>query len=281
MTFHERLKASGGTEENKDRAEYLIMASRDERRREERRKRGKILSFSKASQRRCRDRLSELPLKEMPLMLDLTFPDKKPTLEDAKKYFLAFEVRFLRAYSGAGAFWKEEVAIRKSGENKGQLAPHFHVLIYGLKGKKREFTKWAKVAWYEIVGSEDPRHKKHGVWVKEAYEKADGRNFRSYLRKYIGKRFEIEGLDGIGRLWGYFGNVPFGTVFTMEEETTIVYDVLRWFRKREIALYRKWRKASVSFNAKAPPPGLRFFDTASPARVLDMVNLAKDNRVPF
>jgi hypothetical protein len=280
-TFQEKLRDSSGNEENKGRAEYMVQTLREQKNERARAKRGNILSFSKSSQRRCRDKLSELPINEMPLMLDMTFPDQMPTLEEAKKMFIAFEVRFLRAYPEVGAFWKEEVTRRKSGENKGKIAAHFHVLVYGLKGKRREFTRWAKQAWYEVVGSNDPRHKKYGVWVKEAYEKPGGRSFRSYLRKYIGKRFELEGLEGIGRLWGYFGNVPFGTVFVMEEDTSIVFAVMRWFRKREEALYRQWHQTNILFRAKSPPPGNRFFDTASPARVLDMVNLAKDNRVPF
>lgn len=225
--------------------------------------------------------MSELPLHEMPLMLDMTFPDQMPTLEDAKAMFIAFEIRFLRAYPGAGAFWKEEVTIRKSGENKGKIAAHFHVLVYGLKGKRREFTRWAKQAWFEVVGSEDPRHKKFGVWVKEAYEKPGGRSFRSYLRKYIGKRFEIEGLEGIGRLWGSFGDVPFGTVFIMEEDSSLCFVILRWFRNREKALFREWRKKNANFQSRGPAPGVRFFDTAVPGRVLEMMDLARDNQVPF
>lgn len=280
-SLSERLYCAPGMEGNKENALELIKALRAGANKEKRKARGKIVRFSKFSQRSCRDKLSELERSELPLMVDLTFPDEIPSLEDTKRYFHNFEMRIKRAYPGVGVFWKEEVIERKSGQNKGKIAAHFHTLVYGVKDKKREFTRWVKRAWYEIVGSNDPRHKKHGAWVKEAYEKGRGRGFRSYLRKYMGKGFEYENLEGIGRLWGYFGNVPFGEVRVIEEDTKIVFGVLRILRKKERAYRRMLVNEGIMRISREPPKGKRFFDTGQSERMTELIDLVRDKYVPF
>ena len=119
-------------------------------------KRGVCGLMSRASQRRLRDRLNQVQLVALPLILTLTYPGLFPLDSRTwKRHKRAFGLRLKRAYPGAGWIWVLEYQIRG--------APHFHMLVFGIPWLDRE---WLKRAWYEVVGSGDIRHYAAGTSVE-------------------------------------------------------------------------------------------------------------------
>lgn len=187
-------------------------------------KRGRIGHFSISSRRRMQLKFARLdkPRLRKPKMLGLTFPahgkySDNPT--EWKRLLDAFIERCLKVELPGQffVFWKLEP--QKRG------APHFHLLIFSDDKKTLDMVyqwreKWKK-AWYELVGSEDPHHRRFGAWV--GFGKHKGRrvqDFKSwegvafYLTKYLGKTTpdDWEGFkDGAGnrieypgRFWGIY-----------------------------------------------------------------------------
>jgi hypothetical protein len=96
-------------------------------------KRGFVTHFSDASRRRMMDTLAKMDYSQVPLWLDLTYPDQFPvSCEIWKRDLEAFFKRLKRRFRASSAIWKLEFQTRKSGENKGKLAPHFHLLLWGV-----------------------------------------------------------------------------------------------------------------------------------------------------
>jgi hypothetical protein len=114
-------------------------------------KRGRIATFSRASRRRMMLFLAKVRLAEdsLPLFGTTTYPDMFP--EDAAKFkrdLQAFLHRLKRRFPEAGILWRLEFKQRKSGENIGKLAPHFHWLLWNVPWKfpfKSERGKWCAI----------------------------------------------------------------------------------------------------------------------------------------
>jgi len=95
--------------------------------------RGEIDHFSNASRRRMIDLLAKVDFTCVPFWVDLTYPDRFP--EDSelwKPHLEAFLNRIKRRWPESCAIWKLEFKERLSGVNKGKLAPHFHLLVFGV-----------------------------------------------------------------------------------------------------------------------------------------------------
>ncbi len=117
----------------------------------DRSKRGRIAIFSKASRRRMMLFLAKVRLVEdkLPLFGTTTYPDIFP--EETAKFkrdLQAFLHRLKRRFPEGGVLWRLEFKRRKSGENVGKLAPHFHWLLWNVPWDfpfKTERGKWAAV----------------------------------------------------------------------------------------------------------------------------------------
>ena len=95
--------------------------------------RGEINHFSDASRRRMIDLLAKVDFTHIPFWVDLTYPDLFP--EDSelwKPHLEAFLNRIKRRWPESCVIWKLEFKERLSGVNKGKLAPHFHLLVFGV-----------------------------------------------------------------------------------------------------------------------------------------------------
>lgn len=241
-------------------------------------KRGRITKFSKSSSRRLRWKLSSLKTTEDPLFAGLTFPDDFPTPREAHRLLKIFFERLLRAFPGVGIAWKLEMKPRLSGENRGRLAPHFHLLVYGITEHSDAFKKWAKRAWFQIVGSGDRWHKRHGCSVKRVY---DLRGIKAYLRKYFSKEFEYEAAEGIGRTWGFVGEIPWGEVRKYIVDTKVAYAFLRACRNKEKAFRKELDKRSATYRYRPPGRGLRTFNTGCPAQYETLLFQLESNQAPF
>lgn len=106
--------------------------------------------------------LATLQRDQQPIFVTLTYPNEFPTYhEDFKRHFEMFWHRITRRWPGASALWTLEFQAGKSGANVGQIAPHYHLIIYGVpdlfphqierhsfaKVERQEFN--GVVAWFE------------------------------------------------------------------------------------------------------------------------------------
>ena len=95
--------------------------------------RGQVKQFSDASRLRLMRKLARIRSDALPVFITLTYPDafiREP--KRWKRDLDAFVKRVRRFFPGACGFWKLEMKARQSGRNVGQLAPHFHILLWGV-----------------------------------------------------------------------------------------------------------------------------------------------------
>lgn len=97
-------------------------------------KRKEIGKFSDNSRRRLMLTMAKLERSQpLPLFVTLTYPDSFPTYhEDYKRHLELFWQRVRRRWPEASILWKLEFQERKSGTNKGKVAPHYHLFVYGV-----------------------------------------------------------------------------------------------------------------------------------------------------
>jgi len=158
-------------------------------------KRGTIAEFSRSSRRRMLEKLHTIRRDApLPHFVTLTFPDFFPDQQTAKRRLDSWLKRVRRRWPKTAGLWRMEVIDRKSGTNKGQVAPHFHLLLWGTIERDE-----AARMWCAVNGTDgDYAHLRHGADVK-ALE--DWRGVGVYCSKYMakgdGSEYEIR-----GRVWG-------------------------------------------------------------------------------
>jgi hypothetical protein len=95
--------------------------------------RGEITEFSAASRRRMLELMAKIDQKAVPLFVTLTYPDNFPLYRaEYKPHLERFCDRLQRRWPKAAIIWKLEFQVRKSGQNKGNIAPHYHLFVYGV-----------------------------------------------------------------------------------------------------------------------------------------------------
>ena len=212
---------------------------------------GDIKEFSHKSRLRLMRKFAQLDLSgKLPYFLTLTYDDifdKDP--RRWKRDLDVFGKRLLRAYPDAGAIWRIEFVKRKSGANKGNIAPHFHLFVWNV-GPLGRFRPWLSNAWTEVTGGSE-KHFRAGCRA-ETVRTANG--VMNYASKYAAKVDRIEGFS-IGRRWGVIGrqNVPFAdpVIITLAQED--LYQVQRWvwrstgLRPHDVRGKRTFAFATASF----------------------------------
>ena len=125
-----------------------------------------------------------------PLFITLTYPDQFPTDKATwtEHFNRRFRRRLERRYPGAAAIWRKEFQQRKTGENAGKWAPHFHLLLF-VEAEPSELYEWLSQAWYESCGRICDDHLLSGTRV-EAVRSWEG------AKRYVAKRQgEVEQLE--------------------------------------------------------------------------------------
>lgn len=137
----------------------------------------------------------------------LTYPEAYPGVRSAKRDLDTLLKRFFREFGPRGLLWKLEP------QRRG--APHFHLLV--LMGRVEDLpgeTEWWANAWADVVGSEDPNHRRWHLGQLGAGNvpcvalPREWNGVLSYVGKYLGKTFEgcstdlPVGWDRPGRFWG-------------------------------------------------------------------------------
>jgi hypothetical protein len=219
-------------------------------------KRKKINGLSRAARRRMMYQLCMTQTAVKPNFVTLTYPDHFNTDPRVWKRDLdTFFKRMERENPGASAFWRLDLKVRKSGDNVGKVAPHYHILTWGVD--YLELLVFVRKAWWEVVGSGNEDHYKAGVRVERI--KTDN-GVKRYAAKYASKiegeveNYQIAEKQGVvGRLWGKFNseNIPWSSV---EEIETDDKEVINLFRLMRRYAHLKMRSSTLSMTLMVNHP---------------------------
>jgi hypothetical protein len=189
--------------------------------------RGSIAGFSSGSRRRLMRLIASLDRKARPVFVTLTYPDSIPSVAKAKRDIDVFRKRMAREFKGGSFLWRVEEKTRKTGQNAGLVAPHFHLLIYGVS--YRALLGYVSSSWFTVVGSGDKKHLSSGTSVERI------RSFGGIMR-YVGKymaKVEDGNAKWVGRVWGIAGrkNLPFAVELVLDLSSRELVKLVRLGRK--------------------------------------------------
>ena len=123
-------------------------------------------------------------------------------------------MKYAKDKFGLHLIWKREYKLRKSGRNKGEAMPHFHVLIGGLTPKQQSI--WINICvqllvrWVQITGTDNDDALAVAI-NKKSYRRIENpKHATCYISKYFSKDEPIDIPEGesIGRCWGYSKSCP-------------------------------------------------------------------------
>lgn len=218
--------------------------------------RGDIVGFSAASRKRLIEFMAAVRYETQLIFATLTYPDQFPVddPETWHRHFEAFRRRFERSHPNWRCVWRMELKTRKSGDYRGFVAPHWHLMIFtdvksepNIKVIKVEsngklvdkttsalselFQEWCQIAWSEIVDSPDERHKAHGAFAVAVRNR---RHAYKYISKYVAK--EDSDKLAVGRRWGRIGSFDMSasriTTLTRRQYIEFKRLVRRWLKAR-------------------------------------------------
>ena len=199
--------------------------------------RGIIQTFSAGARRRLMRLLAKTDQSKKPLFCTLTYPDVYPSSDIVKRHLDSFGKRLMRAYPEACFIWRVETVTRKSGNNIGKVAPHFHLLVWGVIYS--DLREWLPTAWNEVIfrnfdvwgsGDEAEERRKHlavhSFEGKAVQELKSWRGVMRYASKYIAKKDDNpasvgetwETWEWQGKHWGIIGkaNLPLSVVVVID-----------------------------------------------------------------
>ncbi len=202
--------------------------------------RGVICGFSKQSRRRMQRRLALIDFSAIPCYFGtITYHEDIPaTNEERKAQLKALWKRINRRYGNAlvGAIWKEELKPRLTGEHKGEIVPHWHLIMFFHKHIDQfELQFHLAPMWAEITGHpEDAGHLAHGIHIEKPRNTRgkDVAKLMAYLSKYMSK--EVETDEQTGRMWGQWGEVPIvytAWCISLDDYTILCRRVRKWGKR--------------------------------------------------
>lgn len=168
-------------------------------------KRGKITTFSRRSRFRMYKMIGsiEWPTIGNGLFVTLTFPDERlPMAAHYRMRKLAEWFRKVENYLGhkISALWRIEWEERLTGEFKGRMMPHYHLIIFSV----RYFPYWKTNGFWKQVLKWD------GYVRTETKRLCDQRTHGIYIAKYAAKPIPLSSLVNVsysridGKHWGYY-----------------------------------------------------------------------------
>ncbi len=199
--------------------------------------RSNISDFSNQSRRRLltiTQKINRQKISSSHLFFTVTYPRSFPNSHIiCKRHLDNLLKRLQRLFPNAFIIWRLEYQV-DGGTKRG--APHYHfMMFFPLNTRKvtniRSFRRWLARAWFDIVGSDDPKHLSAGTQADFI------RNWRGvifYCSKYLSKTMK-NGVPSVmvdlpGRFWGIAGrvNMPF-TVTTFQIEDELFFTLRRIF----------------------------------------------------
>lgn len=209
--------------------------------------RGHIKNFSRRSRKRMIEQLAKLRDVSNGHFVTLTYPDDVVHSPDkAKRDLAALQKRLLRRWPTAGGIWRMELQPRKSGALLGELAPHFHILLFHVAARPALLRAWMQLVWSRIVYETDnpPRR------VRTRVDAISSRKHAArYASKYAAKEETLQSsnlsLNVVtwGRRWAAFGDLDSSAavVITITAEQAVELRRLgvRWLRARGVKRFEK------------------------------------------
>ena len=157
--------------------------------------RGEISEFTPAARRRMMQMMAKVELAAVPFLVTLTYPDDFPLYrEDYKGHLEAFCDRLERRWPGMAVIWKLEFKERKSGENAGKIAPHYHLFVYGVPWEFRGKVERGK--FYTLDVTREPGEMAH--WI-ETGQAGDGSWCRAW---YVSDQEPVNPNGPTREVWG-------------------------------------------------------------------------------
>lgn len=190
-------------------------------------KRREISGMSLGSRMRIRQKMAKVKCEEMTnaLTVCLTYPRNVVLPEEwqvYKNHLRVFNQSVKRHYEGSSGIWVLE--FQKSG------APHFHLLIFGLRHLEIEdLRQWMQAKWYEIAHNGDIHQGRAGTTIEWA---KSGGGVMGYMAKYMSKSYQQDKAGHTGRMWGKFGELPIGKLEQLECTEKQMIKIRRWARKK-------------------------------------------------
>lgn len=195
-------------------------------------KRGVVnVEMSYGSRRRLLRTMGKIDVTKTPLFVTITYPGQITSgRKEWKKDLDRLGKRMLRKFPEAAFLWRMEIMERKSGEAKGRVAPHYHMLVWGVS--RYEMRNWLPEAWNTIVAEGDVDHLKVHQH-RDIVQKIDTwRGTMSYVGKYIAKQSETM-IGSFGRVWGMIGraNMPWADIVRFSITQDMANRAVRMGRK--------------------------------------------------
>ncbi len=208
--------------------------------------RGTVTRFSEQSRKRLMERVAMVRLPFIGCyFMTLTYPGVYPLDPGVwKRHLDTFLKRLSRRFVAASGMWRLEF------QQRG--APHYHLIVWGLRIDQVLLRSWVRDAWYEVVGSQDVRHLMAGTQVDLV---ANRRYAGRYISKYAAKVSSVPvdpqtgELLHVGRWWGIFGDLPMRPVLRVKITSKQAVDL-----KRLVAHLLKSRGVRYSRTIKRLPP---------------------------
>lgn len=210
--------------------------------------RGVVKTFSQRSRKRMLEKLAMLRDCSGGYFVTLTYPGRFMwTAAEVKRHIHTFSKALLRRFPECGAFWRMELKERLSGESRGLIVPHFHLLLFGAHAPSLAYMRrWIKTTWSRIVAYPDSERR----MVRTQCDVINSRRHAAnYASKYAAKcedstlvLFQDENSDTWGRHWGTFGNLDLDQVMSVSLDQE---QLIRFKR-----LVRCWLKSRGSAYAK-------------------------------
>lgn len=182
-------------------------------------KRGQVnLAFSGKKRKRFIDEFNKwrLPPENSTFMVTLTYPDLFPMdWRVWKEHLELFRAGIMNLYPDIEGFWRLELIDRKSGINRGLIAPHYHLILSMFtKVLPNDFRMACKTLWSEIAHSDDKYQGKNAVRVDIVTSPRHALNYAAkYCTKFSAEPISSDGeiitqehiAGGVGRQWGKIG----------------------------------------------------------------------------
>lgn len=214
-------------------------------------KRREISGMSMGSRMRIKQKLAKVRCEEMSnaLTVCLTYPRdvvKPHEWKNYKNHLRVFNQAVGRHYAGCSGIWVLE--FHKSG------APHFHLLIFGLRSYDlNQLRQWLQKKWYDVAHNGDVHLGRAGTtieWVKH------GGGVMGYMAKYMSKSYQKDRGGHTGRMWGKFGELPIGEFKQLDLTEKQIIKIRRWARKKmeNDVNNARWRDFLNGWNPRKPSP---------------------------
>lgn len=257
--------------------------------------RGVITRFSPKSRSRMMRRTGQVRNLSRPFFVTLTYPGKFTSDPRRVKEHLAnLRKRIKRRFSRAGMLWRLELKKRQTGASQGEIVPHYHLIIWGIRAWEKDMHDYILRMWFEIVWGDDcdlhhmPEPEQMTKEQHDFYEHSvdveqlnDFRHVLSYVAKYSAKIEDDDTSELWGRRWGLCLYVDASHSLkiglTWGEHLQLRREIRKLLEKRK-SKYAWWLKSaypSLGYSVLGLGDGDEYHDSATTKEIMRIVAAVK------